>query len=289
MTMGLDAVELVMAWEDAFGIDIPDAAAAVMYTPNHAIDYIALRLGARRAGPCRTRSTFLRVRDALAAELGLPPRAIHPASPLSSFFSGDAGRERWTSAGRRLRSRWPDWPNDGLLGFLDRVCLNGGSRGLRLSSTVSDLVRHVAAHEPGVQPAPGEGWTRERVALLVRRITIYETGIDGFRDDQEFVRDLGAELTRCAFSPLDRGPAGPNRSIGDDARPAIRAFPCSGGRSKNPRYSAHAEPSAARPPPGTHRAPVRVPGGGCLLAGMQSAHPARRGEGIVRQEPWICC
>jgi hypothetical protein len=189
--MGLGGVELVMAWEEAFGIDISDAAAAIMYTPNHAIDYIALRLGARRAGPCRTRSTFLRVRDAMAAELGLPPRAIHPASPLSSFFSGDAGRERWMSAGRRLGAGWPDWPDGGLLGFFDRVGLDGDSRRLRLSSTVADLVRHVAAHEPGVLPAPGEGWTRERVALLVRRITIDETGIDSFRDDEEFVRDLG--------------------------------------------------------------------------------------------------
>lgn len=36
--MGLDSVELVMAFEEEFGISIPDEAAASMLTPAAAID-----------------------------------------------------------------------------------------------------------------------------------------------------------------------------------------------------------------------------------------------------------
>jgi acyl carrier protein len=38
--MGLDTVELVMAWEEEFGVPIPDAAAATMATPRDVIDWL---------------------------------------------------------------------------------------------------------------------------------------------------------------------------------------------------------------------------------------------------------
>jgi hypothetical protein len=38
--MGLDTVELVMAFEERFGVSIPDAVAAELVTPRHVIDYL---------------------------------------------------------------------------------------------------------------------------------------------------------------------------------------------------------------------------------------------------------
>jgi acyl carrier protein len=38
--MGLDMVELVMAYEEEFGVQIPDAAAANMATPRDVIDWL---------------------------------------------------------------------------------------------------------------------------------------------------------------------------------------------------------------------------------------------------------
>lgn len=43
--MGLDSVEMIMAWEDAFGIEIPDSVAERLRTPSDAIDYIHSRVG----------------------------------------------------------------------------------------------------------------------------------------------------------------------------------------------------------------------------------------------------
>jgi acyl carrier protein len=38
--MGLDSVELLLAIEDEFGIDIPDERAATLYTVGEAFEYI---------------------------------------------------------------------------------------------------------------------------------------------------------------------------------------------------------------------------------------------------------
>lgn len=38
--MGMDGVELIMDFEETFGIRIPDQAAAKMFTPRHVIDWL---------------------------------------------------------------------------------------------------------------------------------------------------------------------------------------------------------------------------------------------------------
>jgi hypothetical protein len=45
--MGLDAVELVMAYEEEFGVAITDAAAGRMRTPRDVIDYFVTRVEGR--------------------------------------------------------------------------------------------------------------------------------------------------------------------------------------------------------------------------------------------------
>jgi hypothetical protein len=186
---------MLMAWEEGFGIGIPDEAAATLETPNHAIDYIAARLGARRTGPCRTQRAFHRVRAAFAAELGLPRGAVRPAARLSDLIPGGVPVERWRAVGQRVGAGWAEAEGEGaasplpFLGWLtsspERV--HPGRR------TVAGLVRRVAAHEPDVRPAPGQPWTREQVALLLRRITLDEAGVEDFEDDDEFVRDMGLD------------------------------------------------------------------------------------------------
>lgn len=43
--MGLDSVELVMAFEEEFGVDIPDSAAEKMLTPSDVIDFVLANCG----------------------------------------------------------------------------------------------------------------------------------------------------------------------------------------------------------------------------------------------------
>jgi len=66
LTMGLDSVELVMAIEEEFGIEIADADAAHMRTPRDVIDHISRRC------PGRERGTIAkRVREVIIEQLGI--------------------------------------------------------------------------------------------------------------------------------------------------------------------------------------------------------------------------
>jgi acyl carrier protein len=47
--MGLDAVELALAIEETFGIDLPDADTAKLTTPRKLIDHVCARVGAAPA------------------------------------------------------------------------------------------------------------------------------------------------------------------------------------------------------------------------------------------------
>ena len=73
--MGLDTVELVMAFEDAFEIDIPDAVAETMVSVGDVVDYVvAERL--RRGETADPLDVFLRVRKITVDRLGADPDRI---------------------------------------------------------------------------------------------------------------------------------------------------------------------------------------------------------------------
>ena len=65
--MGLDTVELVIAFEEKFGVSIPDADAAELATPRDVTDYLM----AAGAGGARTRAEVARlVREVVEEETG---------------------------------------------------------------------------------------------------------------------------------------------------------------------------------------------------------------------------
>jgi acyl carrier protein len=65
--MGLDTVELVMAFEARFGLDIPDTVAAELVTPRDVIDYLM----ANGAGGGKSREEVARlVRQVIEEQTG---------------------------------------------------------------------------------------------------------------------------------------------------------------------------------------------------------------------------
>jgi hypothetical protein len=174
--MGLDTVELVMAFEEAFGIDIPNATAERLATPRHVVDYLCTVLAAAPSGPCATQRTFFRLRCALRS-------AVEGAPPLRTRtrIRDIATRGHWRAAwqGVRVAAAEPDWP-DVPWGRWP----NGGTETLR--SVALRLVPRVVP--PDV--SRGEVWTRERIGLRVREVIVDEIGIADFRMRDEFVRDM---------------------------------------------------------------------------------------------------
>lgn len=63
--MGLDTVELVMAFEEEFGIHIEDADAAEMTTPGHVADYVINRVRLNKDAPCHSQVGFYKIRNIL--------------------------------------------------------------------------------------------------------------------------------------------------------------------------------------------------------------------------------
>jgi hypothetical protein len=64
-SMGLDSVELVMGFEEAFGIVIPDAITSEMITLRDTIDYVASLPAITPVARCLSQQTFYRLRRGL--------------------------------------------------------------------------------------------------------------------------------------------------------------------------------------------------------------------------------
>jgi len=106
--MGLDSVELVMAFEEAFGVAIEDAEAAKMITPRDVILYIVQNRGIGTKTLCLTRRAFHRIRKRLM-EVGIERVAIRLGAPLEQFFPEHSRRALWAQArGPISNSQWPE-------------------------------------------------------------------------------------------------------------------------------------------------------------------------------------
>lgn len=97
--MGLDGVELVMAFEEEFGIEIPDRDAEQLVTVGGAYEYVLRKLGVGQKQPrkCATAHAFYRIRRALPLA-GRDRRSIKPDTPLSDLFAKNAAERvrAWT-------------------------------------------------------------------------------------------------------------------------------------------------------------------------------------------------
>jgi len=70
--MGMDSVEMILAIEEEFALEIDDAAAEVMRTPRNLIDHIA------RQRPDRARADIaVRVREIIIEQLGINEAIYH--------------------------------------------------------------------------------------------------------------------------------------------------------------------------------------------------------------------
>jgi acyl carrier protein len=109
--MGLDAVELVMAFEEEFGVEIDDADAELLATPRDVTAYI---IGRVRAGDgadrCWSMPAFHRVRRALMAHAGVSRAAVQLDVSLLTWMPGDAPRRLWPQLAGATGCDCARWP-----------------------------------------------------------------------------------------------------------------------------------------------------------------------------------
>ena len=174
--MGLDSVEMVMGWEEAFGISIADAEAEKLRTPREAIDLIASKLGARdmpRSG-CLTLRAFHRLRRSMVSAAGVQRAVVRPESRLKDLMGEDR------------RQRWEAVRSDCGISSLPKL-------GWFSPRTVGDLSVWVVANAAKDLKRPEEVWTRGEVREVVRAVVVEQTGVKDFADDADFVRDIGID------------------------------------------------------------------------------------------------
>lgn len=95
LIMGLDSVELVMAIEEEFGLDIPDRDAEKMFTVGDIYEWLKLRIATADPIACLTQRIFYKLRRALIENYRLERHLIAPDTRLTDLLSLDLVEEGW--------------------------------------------------------------------------------------------------------------------------------------------------------------------------------------------------
>jgi len=106
--MGLDGVELVMKFEEAFGIQLKDEEVTETRTPRMVIDLIFSKLKTAEESICRSQRAFYIIRNALLQRLGLDRKAIRPDSRLRDLIPQSQEQQVWEEIRQAVAPR--DWP-----------------------------------------------------------------------------------------------------------------------------------------------------------------------------------
>lgn len=174
--MGLDAVEIVMGWEQAFGIAIADSEAMALRTPRQSIDLIATKLATRDdvRGACLTLRAFHRLRHSITTVASIPRSSVRPDASLRQLVSIER-RRTWDAV--RSSCGISSLPS---LGWFS-------------PQTVRDLTRWTVTHAARELKQPGEPWTRSEIRSVVRSVVADVTGVEDFEDDDDFIHDIGID------------------------------------------------------------------------------------------------
>ena len=166
--MGLDSVELIMGWEEAFGIPLSDDEAFVLRTPRQVIDLIARKLGAveRPQQVCLSQRAFHRLRASTIGVAAVNRRSFRPMARLKDL----ASRSQWSD----IRSR----------------CGIASKPGWFSVRTVADLTRWTVIHAAKDLKPPGEPWSYAEIRSIVRAVVAEVTGVEESGDDDDFIKDL---------------------------------------------------------------------------------------------------
>jgi acyl carrier protein len=215
--MGLDAVEIVMAVEDAFDIRIEDAEAEKLLTPRQLIDCVQGKVSGATSNTCLTQRAFNLLRKSLLRHGDWKRRDIAPGVALATLMPKQKRRALLEQITVELGIKKPPefvrarWLNilllvgsllAGLLAAIATghllqsvaiwifigVAIGTAGIALRLTKplcqefpanlkTLGDLARWVMTHKSDLADATPTGWTREQITARVREIIVEQLGV----------------------------------------------------------------------------------------------------------------
>jgi acyl carrier protein len=108
--MGLDGVELVMEFEEEFGIELKDEEASEVLTPRMVVDLICSKLKNIDERTCQTQRTFYILRKAFIKMFGLERKSITPDMPFRNLIRKSKEKEVWEQIKIAISARrWPEF------------------------------------------------------------------------------------------------------------------------------------------------------------------------------------
>jgi acyl carrier protein len=227
--MGLDGLELVMAVEEKFGIEIADEEAQNALTPRLLYDVVEKKIRTVPTELCHSQRAFYILRRAFRTQFSTDRKAFRPGASLESLVPRQDRIRHWEDLKRNLGAlRWPKLvlPRVAFFGiFLAILVLAGctyiwapGFEGLILASlsigvsaliiipltaplrtsfagqTVASLSDFLVTSNSFLVGPIADEWTREGIRLEIRKIIVEQLGISpDFNDDSSFVHDLGVD------------------------------------------------------------------------------------------------
>lgn len=103
--MGLDTVELVIRFENAFGITIPDKDAERITTPGKVTDYVMSRVAVSSEPACLSQQAFYFLREKFVPHLRLTRRDFRPTRSLENVIPKENRKQFWASLTAEVGSR----------------------------------------------------------------------------------------------------------------------------------------------------------------------------------------
>ena len=180
--MGLESVEIVMAWEESFGIALSEADAEKMFTTRNAVDCIYARL--RVAEPtlpedtgCLALRAYYRLKRSCVHH-GIDPSRVRPDAKLADLLPRVNRRERISA----------------ILAYAGFSPLPRIPFGLQFTfGRLRDYVLDCVISHHRVLRRPGTTWSREQVREVARAILRAQLAVTRLSDDARFVQDLGVD------------------------------------------------------------------------------------------------
>src|SRR5437016_6165170 len=106
--MGLDLVELVMAVEETFDIELPDSEAEKLVAPALVIEAILCKVQTTEHSVCLSRKAFYALRRSFVNDFGCKRAQVKPDAPLESLVPRGNRRAMWLRMRERVHAkRWP--------------------------------------------------------------------------------------------------------------------------------------------------------------------------------------
>ena len=228
--MGLETVELVIRFEEAFGITISDEVATSITTPRAVTDYIVTQVGSAERSACLSQQAFYFLRRSFSNRLHFPRGAFRPNVRLQKLFPKETRKNVWGQLQSEMgphvlpdlaRPLWLFYPLSVVVVFLAAfisystphltfqlrlvmalalivgvgVSVSIVTRPFKTEfrrgfQTVSGLVDHLLLHAPHAFKREHRVWTRAQIAETVRAIIVDVTGQTNFTEDSHFVNDM---------------------------------------------------------------------------------------------------